>query len=235
MRQFLQRPLGWIVAGGVALALIALLASAIYVFGAGGATTAPSATATTAPTLQPTANGTRFTLDASSSEASFTIDEVLFGKPNTVVGKTNQVTGQIVVNRQDPSQSQVGQIRVDLSTLATDNDLRNRTLQGRIFETSDSSNQYATFTPTSLSGLPSTIAIGQQVSFKMTGDLVIHHTTKSVTFDAQATLTSDTGLKGQAQTTVRYKDFGLNIPSVPSVAGVSDTVKLALTFTAHSA
>jgi hypothetical protein len=45
---------------------------------------------------------------------------------------------------------------------------------------------------------------------------------------------SDTALKGQAQTTVKYADFGLAIPNVPMVASVGDTVTLALSFTAHA-
>ena len=76
--------------------------------------------------------------------------------------------------------------------------------------------------------------MGQAFSFKITGDLTIHGVTRSATFDTTATLESDTKLTGQAQTTVKYKDFDINIPDVPSVSGVSDTVKLALNFTAHS-
>lgn len=41
-----------------------------------------------------------------------------------------------------------------------------------------------------------------------------------------------TTLTGLAQATVRYADFGVAIPDVPSVTGVGDTVKLTLSFTA---
>jgi polyisoprenoid-binding protein YceI len=232
MRQILDRPQGRISLGVAVVALIAIVAGAFYIFGGSGAQS--TAGAVSAPTLAPSQNGTTFTIDSSSSEATFTIDEVLFGSPNTVVGKTNQVAGQIQVDKSDPSQSKVGQIKVDMSGLATDNDLRNRTLQNRILETGQAGNQFATFTPKSLSGLPESVTAGQQVSFTITGDLTIHGVTRSATFDAKVTLESDTSLIGQASTTVNYTDFGIAIPDVPSVTGVSKTVKLALTFTAHA-
>lgn len=227
--------------GFAALAIVLVVgatAAAIYVFGAGSrnARTAGSGNGTvTVPTLAPSNNGTIFTIDNSSSKATFTIDEVLFGKNNTVVGETNQVAGQILVNQENPSQSHLGEIKIDVSTLVTDNDLRNRTLQGRILQTDTSANQYATFVAKSFSGLPASITSGQTVSFKITGDLTIHQVTMSVTFDAQVTLASARQLTGQAETTVSYSDFNISVPDVPSVTGLGKTVKLALTFTANAA
>ena len=159
---------------------------------------------------------------------------MLLGNPNTVVGKTNQVAGQILVDKSDVSKSQVGVIKVDLSTMQTDNNLRNRTLQGRIFETSDPSNQFATFTPKTLTGLPATVAVGQTVSFTIVGDLALHGVTRTEMFAAQVTAQSATVLTGQAQTTMKYEDFNLAIPDVPSVTGVTDNVTLAITFTARA-
>ncbi|HEX6818695.1 MAG TPA: YceI family protein [Ktedonobacterales bacterium] len=225
------RPQGKIALGLAVALVVALFAGAIYVFGAAGGT--PSGPLTSA-TLVATNGGSVFMIDPSSSEASFTMSEVLLGKPNTVVGKTNSVAGQILVNMKDPTLSQVGQIKVDLSTLATDNDFRNRTMQGRILETGDPANQYAVFTPTAITGLPSALTLGQSVSFHITGNLTIHQVTKAVTFDAQVTPQSATQISGAATTTVRYEDFNLAIPNVPSVTDVSDDVKLALTFTAHA-
>jgi polyisoprenoid-binding protein YceI len=231
VRQVLQRT-QWRIGLAAAVVVVGIAAGAYYVFGFGGSSTSPSAGAAAAPTLAPAKNATIFTIDPSSSDATFTIHEVLFGQPNTVVGRTSQVAGQIRVDTQDPAQSQVGQIRVDLSALVTDNDLRNQTLQHRILETSDPSNQYATFVAKSLKGLPSTITVGQPVSFQITGDLTVHGVTRTVTFDAKVTEQNATTLVGQAQTTVRYEDFNIAIPNVPSVTGVTDNVALALSFVA---
>lgn len=242
VRHVLKRPAARIGAGLAVVVVGIVAAGAFYLFGPPFGSASPSgdtahgsgAAPTQAPTLAPTKNGTIFTIDSSSSQATFTISEVLFGQPNTVVGKTNAVTGQILVDRQDPSQSQIGQIRVDLSTLLTDSDFRNQTLRHRILETDTAANQFATFVARSVTGLPSSISVGQTISFHITGDLTIHQVTRSVTFDAQVTPVSTTTLTGQAQATVQYADFGVAIPDVPSVTSVGETVKLALTFTARA-
>lgn len=224
--------------GGAIIAVVVIvvaIAGAIYVFGAGGKNPAKTGNGTvTAPTLTSSGDTTIFAIDSSSSKASFTIDEILFGKPNTVVGETSQVAGQIAINTKDPSQSKIGEIKVDVSALTTDNPLRNRTLQGRILETDDPSNQYATFVASSISGLPSSIAVGQEVSFKITGALTVHGVTKTETFNATVKVVSEKQITGQAQTTVKYSDFNISVPDVPSVTGLGDTAKLAIDFTANA-
>ncbi len=153
--QIWARPQGKVALGLVAALIVALIvglsAGAIYVFGATGGT--PSSPPSSA-TLVASNGGTIFSIDPSDTQATFTMSEVLLGQPNTVVGKTNAVAGQIEVNTQNPSLTQVGQIKVDVSTLVTDSDLRNRTIQGRILETGDPANQYAVFNPTAITGLP---------------------------------------------------------------------------------
>ena len=218
-----------------ALVIVGAVIGAIYVFGAGNRNpTKTGGGAVTVPTLTASGDTTIFAIDSSSSQAIFTIDEILFGKPNTVVGQTSQVAGQIAINTKDPSQSKIGEIKVDVSALTTDNPLRNQTLRGRILETDDPSNQYATFVASSISGLPSSIAVGQEVPFKITGALTVHGVTKTVTFDATVKAVSDKQITGQAQTTVKYSDFHIAVPDVPSVTGLGDTVTLAIAFTANA-
>ena len=55
---------------------------------------------------------------------------------------------------------------------------------------------------------------------------------KPVTFEGTVTLKSDTQIDGDLKATVTRSDFGLTIPNVPSVADVTDEVKLELQFTA---
>ena len=239
LKQLMRGTPGRIGLGLSGLVVVGVVAAvAVYIFAPGPRGNSGSGkTPTPAPTLAATGDSVVFTIDASASTASFTIDEIHFGQPNTVVGKTNQLTGQILVNTKDPAQSQIGQIRVDLSTMLTDNDLRNDALQNRIFETSDPANQYAVFAAKTLTGLPTSTgghAIGDTIAFKVTGDLTVHQVTRSVTFDITVTVKSATQIEGHAQATVRYKDFNLAIPNVPSVTGVADTVILALDFVAKA-
>jgi len=234
MQQIVRTTAGKIGFAIAAVVFIAIVAGGFYVFGGSRASTSTGSPAATAVQLTPTSNETAYTIDSSDSVASFTIDEILFGNPNTVVGKTSQVSGEILINTQDASKSRVGRIKVDLSTLVTDNDLRNNTIQGRILETGDASNQYATFDEKSIAGLPTSITVCQAISFKMTGDLTIHGVTKSVTFDMTATMQSAKVLKGEASATVKYADFNIRVPDVPSVTGLGNSVKLDLTFTANA-
>jgi polyisoprenoid-binding protein YceI len=235
-QKLLERRGARIAVGIAALGAIAVVAAAvglgIYIFGGNGAASTHGTIITA--TLVPSTNETAFTILPSSSQASFTIHEKHFGQSTDVVGTTNQVSGEILVNKQDPAQSRLGQIRVDLSTLVTDNDLRNQALQGRILETGAAANKYATFTATALKGMPSTVAVGQTIHFQVIGNLTIHGVTHSATFDVTLTTQSTTAMKGQATTTVRYKDFYIAIPPVPSVSDVADTTTLALTFTAQA-
>ncbi len=235
MAQFLRR-----IPRGVSISILVAVILALIVGGGAvlvrqtifGSPTGKTTHPLTVATIAPSSHGTIFTLDDSATTASFIIHEVLFGNPNTVVGKTNQVSGQVQVDQQDPALSKVGEIRIDVSTLVTDNDLRNNIIRNQILETNQSGNQYATFVPTALKGLPTTkIAYGQQLSFQILGNLTIHGTTHPATFTAQATLVSSSLLTGTAQTTIAYADYGISIPDVPSVTGVDKTVVLALTFT----
>jgi len=47
------------------------------------------------------------------------------------------------------------------------------------------------------------------------GNLTIRRVTRSATFDVTLTAQSATALKGQATTTVRYKDFNITIRPCP--------------------
>jgi len=214
----------------------------------------PSALATSAPTLaieaQPTNTaeasaiealaGTseppsdsdlqHFIINSEESQAQFQIDEILAGSPNTVVGITKAVAGEIRLDPARPSASHVGPVTIETGTLATDNSFRNRAISNFILE----SGKYplATFTPTALAGMPESVTVGEAFSFTITGDLTLRDITQSVTFDVTVTAQAADRISGIATTTVRRADFALTIPSVPQVAGVSEEVLLEFQFVA---
>jgi polyisoprenoid-binding protein YceI len=176
-----------------------------------------------------TAN-TTYTIAQSSSQATFTIDEVLNGSPKTVVGTTDQVAGQIAVNPTAPGTAQLGTITIDARTLSTDSDQRNNAIKNMILKTND--NEYITFVPTTITGLPESATAGQSYSFQVVGQLSIAGQTHEATFAVTVTPTADGQLQGTATTTIKYADWGVTIPSVPFVTDVSDSVILALNFVA---
>lgn len=174
--------------------------------------------------------GRVFQIDQSASSAEFVIDEILRGSPKTVVGATNQVAGQISADLKDLDAAKVGAITINARTLTTDADGRNRMLQNQILQTGE--HELITFTPKQLVGLPETATVGQQVTFKMVGDLTIRGTTREATFDVALTPTADNRLEGTASSSIRYADWGITIPKVPSVTWAEDQVDLKLNFVA---
>jgi polyisoprenoid-binding protein YceI len=188
--------------------------------------------ATAEPTAEPAAAAAPaiFEIVQAESEARFIIDEVLRGSPVTVVGVTDQVAGQIAIDPANPAASQLGEVRVNARTLATDNDFRNRAIRNQILDTN--TYEFVTFQPTELVGMPDTVAVGQPFTFQVVGDLTVKDVTQSVTFDVTATPVSETRIEGLATTTFPYRDFGVSIPEVPSVDLVADDVTLELEFVA---
>ena len=174
-----------------------------------------------------------FSIVSEQSEASFTLDEDLRGVRTTVVGVTSEVGGTINVDMANPSASSVGTIVVNARTLTTDNDSRNRALRSDILKSAQDDFEFIIFEPSSVSNFSAeSVAVGDTLSFDIIGELTISGTTQSVTFNASVTLDSDSQISGTATTNVLYADYGLIIPSVPSVANVTDEVALALSFVA---
>ncbi|HCB49987.1 MAG TPA: YceI family protein [Chloroflexi bacterium] len=173
-----------------------------------------------------------FTISPENSQVRFELNEELRGEPKTVVGTTDQVAGQIAVDRSDLSATQVGIIQVNARTLATDNDFRNRAINNEILNTDE--HEFITFTPTAINGLPDSVDIGETVNFTIVGDLTIRDITNEATFNVEATLVSDTELVGTASTIVSRTDYNLIIPSVPNVANVEEEVELYIDFMSNS-
>lgn len=175
-------------------------------------------------------DATVYEIVPSESEVRFLINEVLRGEPTTVVGRTDQVAGQIAFDFTNPAGAAIGPIRVNARTLFTDNDFRNRAIQNRILVTGFY--EFVTFTPTAISGLPETVAPGESITFDVTGDLTITAYTQPVTFAVAATPVSESRLEGTATATISRGDFDLVVPSATGVADVSEDVTLEIDFVA---
>lgn len=170
----------------------------------------------------------RFELVSAESQARFEIDEILNDQPVRVVGVTSDVTGSIVLIPGALAESSVTPIVVNARTLKTDNERRNGALGRMILKSEDPANEFITFVPTALNDLPASLAVGETISFKVTGNLTVSGTTKEVTFDATATYESADRVTGSASTVVNYKDFGLVVPNLPFLAWVDENVTLAV-------
>ena len=172
-----------------------------------------------------------YRINAEKSTTEFNIQEVLRGENFLVVGTTNNVQGDILLNTQSPKDSKVSTIRVNARTLETDNGSRNAAIGRAILKSDQAEYEYIEFKPTSLEGLPESITVGTPFLFTIKGDLSIAGTVKPVTFDVTVTQNNNE-ISGTGETIVQYKDFGITIPSVPFVASVENDVKLKINFVA---
>lgn len=166
--------------------------------------------------------------------ASFTVDEVLLGKPNTVVGKTQEVQGSFTLDSSKPQQAMFQPFVVNAQSLVTDDNRRNGAIQRFILETGQAANQKITFKVSSVDGLPDSVETGTAYNVTVTGDLTIHGITKQAVFTGQVTEVDANHIKGSFSATVQRSDYNLVIPQVPMVADVGEQVILTLDFTAEA-
>lgn len=177
---------------------------------------------------------TVFRISQDDSQVAYNIYEQLNGNDKTVVGSTTQVEGDILLNLNDLSQSQIGDISINARTFATDDDRRDNSVARFILQSESDANEFITFKATSISGLSSTATVGDTLTFQVTGDLTIASVTQTATFNVSATLATANQLTGHAETTVQRSAFNLSIPNVPFVANVGDDVTLKLDFVANA-
>lgn len=199
-------------------------------------TTTVESTTTVDSSAQPAASAglKTFQLTQEGTEARFYIDEVLMGQDKRVLGVTSQVEGQITLDPANPSSAQIGAIRINARDFTTDSERRNGAIQRFVLESNQDQYQYITFEPTAITGLPASVTIGQAFSFTVIGNLTIRDITREETFQVSVTPNSETELVGLGSTTIIRDNYELTIPSVPSVANVSEEVLLEIQFRATS-
>ncbi len=167
------------------------------------------------------------------SKAIYEVGETFFNQNNRfnlAVGITPQVSGEVRIDMSDPRKAELGEIQVDISQFQSDSGRRDNAIRGRWLESS--TYPMAVFKPTSIEGLPETASEGQEISFKVNGDLTVKQTTLPVTFDVTAKLENDT-LTGTAAATILLSQFGVGPISIGGMLETEDQAKLKLEFIAR--
>lgn len=212
----------------IVLGVVGLIAvGAVGYLWLSGGSGQPSTDLTTPATAVSAAEGTVYVISPEESVASFSIDEVLRGEPQTVIGTTSEVAGQISVDPSDLSIATLSEITVNARTFETDSPLRDRAIRGPlILDSATDELELIVFSPTAVTAPSGPASLGRPVELTVTGDLTIKETTGPVTFDVSATLVSEERLEGTATAQVQRADFGIGIPDVFGVTGVSEDVTL---------
>lgn len=143
------------------------------------------------------------------SFAGYRVEEVLRGQDVTVTGRTEQVTGEVVVADGVLTEAQ---IEVDMASIATDQPprdgyFRDQAIDVRKFPT-------GTFTLTEPADLDG-------ATVQLTGELTIRDVTREVTVDAQV---ADSGGTVQVvgSAPITFTDFGVTAPSLGFVTVEED-------------
>lgn len=108
-----------------------------------------------------------------ASEVGYRVSENAFGQSQTAAGRTNAITGELVL---DETQVTKADFTVDMTKVSSDESRRDNQFRGRIMDTA--TYPTATFSLTSPIRLESIPADRQDVSYQATGELTMHGTTR---------------------------------------------------------
>ena len=166
---------------------------------------------------------------SSGSEARYVVREQLarLSLPNDAVGVTQDVDGKLVLEADGTVRTESSLIRVDLSTLQSDEGRRDNYVRSRTLGTGQY--PYTDFVPTAISGLNWPLPSTGEASFSITGDLTIRDVTKEVTWETSAQFSEDR-IMGTATTNFTFDEFNLTVPSVAVVLSVENNIRLEIDF-----
>lgn len=166
-------------------------------------------------------------INPEGSEARYRAQEVLarIRIPSEAVGRARPVSGAIAFDAAGKVIPAESKITVDLRMLQSDQGLRDRFVRSDVLQTNRFPN--AEFVVQEVRGLPWPPPESGELSFELIGDLTVHGVTRSVTWQAKASV-SGREITGTATTRAKITDFGMPIPRVPTVLSLEDELTLEL-------
>ena len=157
-----------------------LAAVAVAAFGAEAAGTSSRHGQIISTAVPGSTDSTRLVLASEGNEARYRVRERIarLEFPSDAVGATNDLTGALVLDEYGKVVAAESKFVVDLRTLKSDRDRRDRYLQRRTIETE----RYPTIelVPTELPGLPFPLPESGAFSFELVGDLTLHGVTRQI-------------------------------------------------------
>ena len=182
----------------------------------------------------------RFVIVPEETTARFELEEDLrssitgwaLGARITVVGETNQVSGDILLDPSNLSETAVSDIQIDAHSIKTNEFFRNRAIQQFILQTE--AHPFITFQPTTIIGLPDSASVGETLHFEIMGELTIRDISRTEQFEVTATLFSETELSGTATALISREAYALTIPNAPNDTNVDEAVDLYIDFVARA-
>ena len=148
----------------------------------------------------------------SESVVGYRVREILFGQSTEGVGRTNSVTGSLVVSNSVVTSAS---FTVEMATLVSDSDRRDRQVAGRILDVASYPRstfellEPITLTPESLDGV--------ELAVTAKGTLTLRGVSKEVSVPLVAQLVDDTiSVNGTIE--IVFADWGIPDPSVSAIS-----------------
>jgi polyisoprenoid-binding protein YceI len=165
---------------------------------------------------------------APGTTARYKVREQLAGIdfPSDAVGGTEAIKGFLIVNP-DGSFAPTSKLTVDLTTLASDQSMRDGYLQRNTLQTEKF--PALELVPKRATGLVSPLPATGQSGFRLVSDVTLHGVTKETVWTVVATF-SNTGVAGRATTTTDFASFGMTKPSLARLLSVDDKIELEVEF-----
>ena len=167
---------------------------------------------------------------APGTKASFRVREQLagFDLPSDAVGTTESVSGSLVVASDGTVDQDGSKLTVDLTTLQSDQSMRDNYIKGRTLETEKFRN--AEFVPRRVQGLTFPLPSSGKATFQLIGNMTVHGVTKELTWSVAGVFAADR-VTGQATTSFPFSMFEMAIPKIARVLSVNDSIQLEIDFT----
>jgi polyisoprenoid-binding protein YceI len=146
------------------------------------------------------------------SELGYRVDEVLFGVVTQGVGRTNQITGELVIRE---TAITTASFEVEVASIRSDDSRRDGQLRGRIMNTAEfPTARFELTAPIELGSLPTA---GEQITATAVGELTLRGETRPVTFEVTAQH-SDTRIGVLGEISILFADY---LIANPSISGIS--------------
>lgn len=185
------------------------------------------------PVTAETTGTTTYEIVPQESLVSYGVEETLAGRKfNYAIGVTNSITGQMTIDPERPSASEIGPVAVTVRDFSSDNFLRDERIQQEFLQSARF--PIATFRPTELQGLPESYTMGETITFEIVGDLEVRETVVPTTFNVEAKLENGR-LTGVATSQILMTDFGFDPPSIADLIQTENEVDITFEFVAQPA
>jgi polyisoprenoid-binding protein YceI len=188
-RRGARRWAAWLAGAAVAVVVLAVGGTFLYIHVISGPTPAPLSlkqgshtTGSRTPAGDSVATSVAGTWKTTSgSVVGYRVKEVLFGQNHVAVGRTGDITGHLTING---STVTAATFTVQMATIKSDESERDVQFRGRIMDTAAYPTGTLTLTkPIPLGTLP---AVGVIKTYGATADLTLHGQTRAVTFPLSA-------------------------------------------------